>query len=50
MGRYVELRVTEAGEEILVYALKNVSEAAAMISFFDGMLSAPSFVVQPLLH
>lgn len=50
MGQCVELRVSQDGEEILVYMLKSAKAAAEMIDFLDGMLNDPSFVVQPLRH
>ena len=50
MNRYVELRVAQAGEEILIYTFKSVSEAIDMLQFLDGMIVDPAFTVQPLRH
>lgn len=46
----VEMRVSEAGEEILVYTFKRPSEAAEMIEYLADFLPGAEFLVQPLRH
>ena len=46
----VELRVREGESDILVYALKSVTEAAEMVNFLGDFLPSAQFVVQPLRH
>ncbi|MEM7520406.1 MAG: hypothetical protein AAF307_05150 [Pseudomonadota bacterium] len=46
----VEMRVREAGEDILVYTFKKPREAAEMIGFLSEFLPAAEFLIQPLRH
>lgn len=46
----VEMRVRDAGEEILVYTFKEPKEAAEMIEFLSDFLPEAEFLVQPLRH
>lgn len=47
---FVELRVSEDGEEILVYALKDLAKAAEMIDFLSEFLPDAQYLVQPGRH
>ena len=46
----VELRVRNAGEEILVYTFKNPSDASEMIHFLSEFFPEGEFILQPLRH
>ncbi len=46
----VELRVRDRGEDILVYAFKNPSDAGEMIRFLADFFSEGEFIIQPLRH
>lgn len=46
----VELRVNDGTSDILVYALKSVTEAAEMVHFLGDFLPSAQFTVQPLRH
>ena len=46
----VELRVRDGGEDILVYAFKNPSDAGEMIRFLSEFFPDGEFIIQPLRH
>ncbi len=49
-NRGVELRVQDEGEDILIYALKGIDEAAEMFNFLKGFFPGAKFVIQPILN
>ena len=50
LGRSVELRVQDAGEDILVYALPGLDEASEMFNFLREFFPEAKFIIQPLRH
>ena len=46
----VQLRVQTGGEDILVYSMRSVAEAADMVLFLRDFLPEARFVLEPLLH
>lgn len=46
----VQMRVEESGEDILVYNLRSVAEAAEMMTFLRDFLPRARFVLEPLRH
>lgn len=46
----VELRVADAGEEILQYSFATIQEASEMLQFLKDFFPAGTFVIQPLRH
>ena len=46
----IELRVSEAGEDILVYNFQTPAEAGEMIHFLSDFFPSARFTVQPLRH
>ena len=46
----LELRVREAGEDVLVYTFKTVSEASDIIRYLGEFFPGAQFVLQPLAH
>lgn len=50
MPGFVELRVRENGQDILVYSFKSVTAAADMVHFLSDMMPGASYTVQPVRH
>ncbi|MEL6644574.1 MAG: hypothetical protein AAFQ79_11600 [Pseudomonadota bacterium] len=46
----VELRVQENGADVLVYAFREIGEAADMFEFLREFFPGARFVIQPLRH
>lgn len=50
MDRMIEMRVQDAGEDVLTYTFKTLSEASEMLSFLKDFFPQARFVIQPLRH
>lgn len=46
----VELRVDQDGETVLIYAFKQISEAAETFEFLREFFPEARFIIQPLVH
>jgi hypothetical protein len=46
----VEMKVEEAGKEILWYSFKTIKEATEMYSFLRDFFPDGTFIIQPLRH
>ncbi len=46
----VELRVEDAGEEILRYSFQTIREASEMLDFLKDFFPAGTFVINPVRH
>jgi hypothetical protein len=46
----VELRVAEDGQDVLIYTLSGVPEAAEMMRFLAEFLPDARFLIQPVRH
>ncbi len=50
MPGMVEMRVEDAGEEILHYNFKSLAEASEMLSFLKEFFPDGTFLIQPVRH
>jgi len=46
----VQLRVEDAGQAVLIYTMRTVSDAAEMTVFLRDFFPQARFVVEPLRH
>jgi hypothetical protein len=46
----VELRISDEGEDVLVYTFTRITEAAEMMRFLAEFLPGATFLIQPLRH
>lgn len=46
----LELRVRDAGDDVLVYTFRSAAEASEIIRFLSDFFPRAQFVLQPLSH
>ena len=46
----IELRVSEDGQEILIYTFREIAAAVEMMGFLSEFLPEARFVIQPVPH
>ena len=49
-GGRIELRVQQAGEDVLVYSFPDLNGAQKMFGFLHEFFPGATFVIQPQLH
>lgn len=46
----IEMRVQEAGQDVLYYTFKSITEASEMFAFLKDFMPEAQFTIMPLRH
>lgn len=46
----IELRVTDGGEDVLIYTFRRMADAAEMMGFLAEFMPDAKFLIQPIRH